>query len=80
MCGALITTRDSHLFCVVCMDLKHADEALELPENSSHCLALCKKLRRHRHKVAATQSVDFEQSNSDRENGSEIVEFSGSAR
>ncbi len=73
VCGALIAARDSHLYCVVCMGLKHAEEALEFPENCSHCLALPKKLRRRRHKVASTQSADFEQSDSDGGNGDHVA-------
>ncbi|KAL0194776.1 hypothetical protein M9458_008348, partial [Cirrhinus mrigala] len=35
-CGALIAAKDLHPFCVVCLGLKHAEEALQNPENCSH--------------------------------------------
>lgn len=60
-CSALIAARDSHPFCMVFMGLKQTEEALEFLENCRHCLALPKKLWRRRHKVAPTQSMDFEQ-------------------
>lgn len=61
-CGALIAAKDPHPFCVVCLGLKHAQEALETPENCSHCLKLPKKLLRGRMKVVATQCVEFSDS------------------
>ncbi|GAA6095929.1 uncharacterized protein LOC113067981, partial [Tachysurus ichikawai] len=68
-CGALIAARDSHPFCVVCTGLQHAQEAIDLPENCSHCLALPKKLLRRRLKTATSQCVDFELSDSEGEKG-----------
>ncbi|KAL0187988.1 hypothetical protein M9458_015087 [Cirrhinus mrigala] len=64
-CGALIAAKDLHPFCVVCLGLKHAEEALQNPENCSHCLRLAKKLLRSRLKVAATQCVELSLSDSD---------------
>ncbi|XP_057175254.1 uncharacterized protein LOC130544998 isoform X1 [Triplophysa rosa] len=64
-CGALIAAKDSHEFCVVCLGLKHAEEALENPEHCSHCLVLPKKLLRRRLKVAATQCIELGLSDSD---------------
>ncbi|KAI2664020.1 Actin cytoskeleton-regulatory complex protein end3 [Labeo rohita] len=64
-CGALIAAKDLHPFCVVCLGLKHAEEALQKPENCSHCLRLPKKLLRRRLKVAATLCAEFGLSDSD---------------
>ncbi|CAM4578370.1 unnamed protein product [Leuciscus chuanchicus] len=58
-CGALIAAKDLHSFCMVCLGLKHAQEALETPENCSHCLMLPKKLLRRCLKVAATQCAEL---------------------
>ncbi len=58
-CGSLIATKDSHPFYMVCMRFKHAEEALSLPENCSHCLALSKKLLHRRLTIASTQSTDI---------------------
>lgn len=49
--GTLIAARDSHSYCVLCMGLNHAEEAIDLPENCSHCLVLPKKRQCHRLKV-----------------------------
>ncbi|RXN32942.1 putative GAG protein [Labeo rohita] len=64
-CGALIAAKDSHEFCVVCLGLKHAEQALADPEHCSHCLLLPKKLLRRRLKVAATQCLELGLSDSD---------------
>ncbi|RXN19518.1 putative GAG protein [Labeo rohita] len=64
-CGALIAAKDSHEFCVVCLGLKHAEQALADPEHCSHCLLLPKKLLRRRLKVAATQCLELSLSDSD---------------
>lgn len=49
------------------MGLKQMEEALEFLENCRHCLALPKKLWQCRDKVAPTQSMDFEQSDLDKD-------------
>ncbi|XP_057214158.1 uncharacterized protein LOC130568924 [Triplophysa rosa] len=64
-CRALIAAKDSHEFCVVCLGLKHAEEALENSEHCSHCLMLPKKLLRRRLKVSATQCIELGLSDSD---------------
>lgn len=65
--GALIAARDPHPFCIVCMGLKHVQEAISFPEKCSHCLVLPKMLLHRRLKVAATQSIDLGLSDSDGE-------------
>ncbi|XP_052473657.1 uncharacterized protein LOC128030230 [Carassius gibelio] len=64
-CGALIAAKDLHPFCVVCLGLKHAQEALENAENCSHCLMLPKNVLRRRLKVAATQCSELGFTDSD---------------
>ncbi|KAJ8346666.1 hypothetical protein SKAU_G00280670 [Synaphobranchus kaupii] len=56
---ALIAARDTHSLCVMCLGLKHAQEAIDSQESCSHCLALPKKLRRRRQRVAATHGNDL---------------------
>lgn len=73
VCGALMVARDSHPYYVVSMDLNHAKEAIDIPENCSHCLALPKKFWRRRLNVATTQSSDLGQCNSDGEKGNAVV-------
>lgn len=68
-CGTLIAAKDSHPFCIACMDLKHVEEAIDFPENCSHCLAHPKMLWRRRLIVAAKYSVNFKQSDTDGGNG-----------
>ncbi|KAJ8381781.1 hypothetical protein SKAU_G00025590 [Synaphobranchus kaupii] len=57
--GTLTTARDTHSLCVMCLGLKHAQEAIHSPESCSHCLALPKKLKRWRQRVAATHGNDL---------------------
>ncbi|XP_059386177.1 uncharacterized protein LOC132120987 [Carassius carassius] len=64
-CGALIAAKDLHPFCVVCLGLKHAQEALENMENCSHCLKLPKKLLRRSLKVAVALCAKLSFSDSD---------------
>lgn len=66
-CGALITAKDPHPFCEVCLGLKHAEEALENPDNCSHCFMLPNKLQRCHLKVAVTHCIDLSLSESDGE-------------
>lgn len=68
-CIHTVSTMDSHPFCVVCMGLKCVEEAIDFPNNCSHLLALSKKLQCQRVQLAATQILDFGQSDSDGRNG-----------
>ncbi|KAJ8376054.1 hypothetical protein SKAU_G00066340 [Synaphobranchus kaupii] len=69
-CGALIAARDTHSLCVMCLGLKHAQEAIDSPKRCSHCLALPKKLRQLRQRVAATHSYNLGPEDSDKEDDS----------
>lgn len=62
---------------MVYMGFKHAEEALSLPENCSHCFALPKKLLHCRLKVASTQSAD-DQYDSDVRAGESVASLGAS--
>ncbi|CAM4626119.1 unnamed protein product [Leuciscus chuanchicus] len=79
-CGALIAAKDLHEFCVVCLVLKHAKEALENPENCTFCLMLPRKLLKRRLKVAVTQCSELSPSDSDGGHGDDDDALPGASR
>lgn len=56
-CRALIAAKDSQKFCVVCLGLRHAEEALKNPKYCSYCFLLPIKLLWCCHKFATAQCV-----------------------
>lgn len=54
-CGAFLAARDGQFLLCLCMGYKHAEEALPVPENCTHFMAMPKKPLCHQLKVDVTQ-------------------------
>ncbi|XP_076155099.1 uncharacterized protein LOC143138537 [Alosa pseudoharengus] len=57
-CGAMISGRDPHAMCIVCMGTKHAQASLVDPDSCDHCRGMSTKILERRLRVAATSKGD----------------------
>ncbi|RXN34296.1 putative GAG protein [Labeo rohita] len=57
-CGAMISAKDTHPLCIVCLGVRHAQAALANPECCPHCSPFPSRVLERRVRVAATNKGD----------------------
>ncbi|RXN15610.1 putative GAG protein [Labeo rohita] len=57
-CGAMISAKDTHPLCIVCLGVRHAQAALANPECCPHCSPFPSRVLERRVRVAAANKGD----------------------